>query len=352
MMRAAVLTGKEIEVQDVPIPVPKQGEVLVKTLVCGICGSDLQTYFHGEKLVELAHDCGNPNPVDPALGIVMGHEFCAEIVDTYKAPGWSAGTRVCAMPSVLRSESMDYLGFSNSLPGGFAQYMVLSQDKLLSVPNGLSSEVAALTEPLAVAVHAVNMAEIRDCDLPLVIGCGPIGLGIIAELKARGLSPIVASDPSEHRRLMAQQLGADIVLNPAVECPFQSWTDSYFARGQHAANQGSPPWVIFNCAGSPGIINQIVMQAPRRTRAILVGLCLEPESLYQAIASPKELRLQFVHGYSQDEFAYSLKSLAHGRVEFASILSQTIGLQQLSPVFEQLKQDPQLTKVLVDPWQL
>ena len=349
-MQAAVLTGKEIQVQDVPIPQPQAGEVLVKTLVCGICGSDLQTYFHGEKLVELAHECGIPHPVDPALGIIMGHEFCAEIVDNNKLKGWKAGQRVCAMPSVLRPQSMDYLGFSNNLPGGFAQYMLLSEDKLFVVPNGLEPDVAALTEPLAVAIHGVNMAQMQQTDLPLVIGCGPIGLAVIAELKARNISPIVASDPSPHRRKMAQQLGADVVVDPESSCVYQHWTEHYFASGQGAGKRAGPPWVIFNCAGSPGIINQIVMQAPRLTRVMLLGLSLEPEKLHQAIASPKELRLQFVHGYSKQEFAFSLQSLAEGRVQLEAILSKRIGLQQIAAVMQELKQDPMLTKVLVDPW--
>src|ERR1041384_7008244 len=100
--------------------------------------------------------------------------------------------------------------------------MLRAAPLMLEVPNGLPAEHAALTEPLAVGVHAVEKAGVRGNEVPLVIGCGPVGLAVIAALKLKGLHPIVAADYSPARRRLAEKLGADIVIDPAVIQPFKS----------------------------------------------------------------------------------------------------------------------------------
>src|SRR6185312_6498248 len=94
------------------------------------------------------------------------------------------------------------------------QFLV-QQSMMLPVPNGLSPEVAALTEPMAVAWHAVRRAEVRKRQIAVVIGCGPVGLGVILLLKARGVRTVVASDFSAGRRALAARCGADVVVDPA-----------------------------------------------------------------------------------------------------------------------------------------
>ncbi len=111
--------------------------------------------------------------------------------------------------------------------------MLLSEPLLLEVPNGLAAEHAALTEPLAVGGHAVAKAHIGGDEVPLVIGCGPVGLAVIAALKLKGLHPIVAADFSPARRALAQRLGADIVVDPAATQPYATWAE-------HAAMSGKP----------------------------------------------------------------------------------------------------------------
>jgi threonine dehydrogenase-like Zn-dependent dehydrogenase len=169
------------------------GEVLVKTLACGICGSDLHALKHAKQFVENAP---GGMGMDVGRDVVMGHEFCAEVLA--HGPGTSGqlkvGTRVCSFPMVIRGGVPVAVGYSNDLPGGYAERMVLMEQLLLPVGNGLSTDRAALTEPMAVGQHAVEMARLGADDIPLVIGCGPIGLAVIASLRARGVRPIVAAD--------------------------------------------------------------------------------------------------------------------------------------------------------------
>ena len=136
-MRAAIMRNKRLVVDDIPLPTPGPGEVLVKTLACGICGSDLHTLKHAEKLVEGARRSGGVFVMDLQRDIVMGHEFCVEIVDfgpnTQKH--FKAGQRACAMPVLIRPTGVETVGYSNENPGGYGELMRLTEGLLLEVPT-------------------------------------------------------------------------------------------------------------------------------------------------------------------------------------------------------------------------
>src|SRR6185295_7823457 len=160
-MRAAVMRGKQLVVDDIAAPVPGPGEVLVKTLACGICGTDLHALKHGDRFNEKTLRTGGALAADLSRDIVMGHEFCGEIVDF--GPDTSrrlrSGTRVCAPPALLSPRGLQIVGYSNDAPGGYGEYMRLTEVLLLAVPNGLPAQHAALTEPMAVGLHAVEKAK-------------------------------------------------------------------------------------------------------------------------------------------------------------------------------------------------
>ncbi len=184
-MRAVAMLDHKLHLRELPVPVPGPGEVLVKTLACGICGSDLHALRHTEKLVESARRAGGAFVMDTKRDVVMGHEFCAEIADY--GPGtpkrFAPGTRVCAMPILVQATGVSTVGYSNDAPGGYGEYMRLMEPLLLPVPASLSTDHAALTEPMAVGLHAVKKAKLERDDVPLVIGCGPVGLAVIAALR-------------------------------------------------------------------------------------------------------------------------------------------------------------------------
>src|SRR5882762_2903576 len=144
-MRAVVMRSKTLAVADVPEPVPEAGEVLVRTLVCGICGSDLHALKHADRFVENSRRAGNPRVMDLGRDVIMGHEFCAEIVEHGpKTTGaLKVGTWVCSRPVLMRAAGPQSIGYSNDNPGGYGEYMLLSEALLLEVPNGLSTEHAA-----------------------------------------------------------------------------------------------------------------------------------------------------------------------------------------------------------------
>ncbi len=205
-MRAAVMTDWKLTVEDVPDPVPRAGQVLAKVLACGICGSDLHMLKFGAEQIRLRDELIADTPPDPlapiafepSLPLVMGHEFCCEIVEVGPAHRARVGDVVVSMPGAFDDRGIHALGYSNLLPGGYGELMVLNDMLVLPVPNGLPARHAALTEPLAVGVHAVNKSRIDRSDAAIVLGCGPVGLAVIASLAAAASAP--SWPPTSHRR--------------------------------------------------------------------------------------------------------------------------------------------------------
>ncbi len=358
-MRAAVMRNGAIVVDDVPAPVPQSGEVLVKTLACGICGSDLHVLQHAGALAR------NPEvalgtAVDPRRDMVMGHEFCAEVLDYGPGTGqrFPVGTRVCSVPNIVRQQQIVGIGYSHDVPGGYAEQMVLMEPSLLPVANGLSTDRAALTEPMAVGVHAVEMARLSGDEVTLVVGCGPVGLAVISALKLKGVHPIVAADFSPERRRLAEVMGADIVIDPAARSPYSSWEDAARASEQGAwapvnpltGEQRLPPGVFFECVGVPGVIDQMMVGAQPGCRFVIVGVCMEQDHIRPLLAIGKELNLQFVLAYTADEFARTLQHIAEGEIDVDPLITGRVGVSGVARAFTDLKSPEAHAKILVEPW--
>ncbi len=345
-MRAAVMRNRGLVVADLPVPEPGPGEVLVKTLACGICGSDLHALKHADQFVAASRRAGSVFTMDLSRDVVMGHEFCVEIVE--HGPGTRktlpVGSRVCSRPGLVRPDGPRTVGYSNDTPGGYAEYMRLTEALLLPVPGGLSTEHAALTEPMAVGVHAVARARLEPDDAPLVIGCGPVGLAVIAALRLAGARPIVAADFSARRRELAQTMGADVVVDPAQAAPWQSWREAAVWRDATRA-PALPPWipgpplrpaVVFECVGVPGVLDQIMAAAPKGSRIVVVGVCMEADTIYPMLGISKELQLQFVLGYTPEEFAATLGHIADGAIPAAPLITGKVGVEGVAGAFEAL----------------
>jgi threonine dehydrogenase-like Zn-dependent dehydrogenase len=349
-VRAAIRRGPKIVVDLMPDPVPLAGQVLVRTLHCGICGSDLHAVQHMQAMADYGRRTGiATGDMDPDQDLVFGHEFCAEIMefgpDTQRT--LAIGTPVCAMPSNFDSKGLQVIGFSNRYNGGFAQYMVLTEKLLCPVTNGLDSRAASLAEPMAVAVHAVNRTDHGHCAY-MIVGCGPVGLSIIAELKSRRLGPIVALDLIPERRAIAATLGADGILDPADFDPARFWVE--FRAGQRAAGEGQKRRpVIYECVGVPGTLNMVINAAPAAAQIVIAGVCMAPDQIEPSIAMNKELDLKFAIGYSRREFGDTVRRLCDGELDVGPMISEVIGLDAVPAAFEALLRRPRKAKVLVDP---
>jgi threonine dehydrogenase-like Zn-dependent dehydrogenase len=337
-MRAAVLRdGQMVYRDDVPDPVPESGQVLVGVRACGICGSDLHFAAHGAQVVEMSNqmagDVGGMG-IDLNRDIFMGHEFSAEILeagpDTETPP---AGTMVTSIPVLLSTKGFEPIVYSNTTLGGYAERMLLSAPLLVPIPNGLDPKHAALTEPMAVGLHAVNKSNIAPGEAALVIGCGPIGIAIIAALRMRSVETIVAADFSTKRRDLATAMGAHQTVDPAQGSPFDA----------------AKPAVVFEAVGAPGIINDMIVRARRNTRLVIAGVCMEPDTVHPFFAIPKEINIQFVVTYDPAEFTGSLRAIAEGDIDVAPVITGEVGLDGVGQAFDDLADPERHCKILVTP---
>ena len=345
-MRAAVLRAGEIIVRDdVAEPVPGLGQVLVQVRACGICGSDLHFAKHGATMLALSEQMrGMPDlgqgPPDLGRDVFMGHEFSGEVLEVGPdTTGPSAGTIVTSMPLMVTASGMQNLVYTNDLPAGYSERMLLSAPMLLEVPNGLDPRHAALTEPMAVGLHAVNRSRITPGDGALVLGCGPVGLAVIAALALRHVEPIVASDYSPTRRALAVAMGAHEVVDPASELAFDAWERT----------GGSQPLVVFEAIGVPGIIDETLRLAPALSRIVIVGVCMQRDTVTPFFGIAKELNLQFALGYDPDEFAESLRAIAEGDLDVTPMITGRIGLADVPDAFARLADPDEHCKILVVP---
>ena len=345
-MRAAVLRdGQMVVADDVAEPEPGTGQVLVEVKACGICGSDLHFATHGHSMLELQStmngmpDMGNAPP-DLSRDIFMGHEFSAEVLEYGPdTAGPAPGSLVTSIPILLSPTGIAPIVYSNTVLGGYAERMLLSAPMLLEVPNGLDAERAALTEPMAVGLHAVNKSKITEREGALVLGCGPVGLAIIAALRTKGVETIVAADFSPARRRIATAMGASEVVDPREEPAFDAW----------ARAGGSKSLVVFEAIGVRGIINDAMRDAPHGTRVVVAGVCMETDSIVPFYGIGKELQINFVVGYDPMEFAESLRSIAEGVHDVTPMMTGTVGLDGVAGAFAALGDPEEHCKIVVTP---
>jgi len=339
-MRAVLMQRGKLWVDTVDDPEPGPGEVLVKSRACGICGSDLHAVRHTDDFVATSRESGGAFKLTTFEPVVLGHEFCAEVVDygpdTQRK--FSPGQLVCSVPMLFRA-SPSAIGYDEHIPGGFGEYMVLSEPMMLAVPDGTPVTAAALTEPMAVGLHAVNKARLGGHETIVVIGTGPVGLAVLTALKATHQGPIIASDLSPGRRRFALRQGAHAALDPSAENPFS-----------HPDIDRTGDLVVFECVGVPGMLDKLFLDAPQNARIVVVGVCLQPDQIRPLIAINKELALQFVLGYGMEEFDESLRAIADGRFDVGPMVTSEVGLEHVDDAFRSLADPEGDAKVVVNPW--
>jgi len=338
-MRASVLRdGRMVIREDVAEPVPGPGQVLVGVKACGICGSDLHFAKHGADVLELNNQIdgfgGGVMQIDLSRDVFMGHEFSAEVLEAgpdTEAP--APGTLVTSLPVLVTATGVEPIVYSNRTIGGYAERMLLSAPLLTPIPNGLDPRHAALTEPMAVGLHAVNKSAIQRGEAALVLGCGPIGIAIIAGLRHRGVETIVAADYSGRRRELAETMGATSTVDPANGSPFDD----------------TSPAVVFEAVGVPGIIDDILRRAPVGARVVVAGVCMQADTFHPYFAIAKQVNVQFVLAYEPTEFTDCLRAIAEGDIDVAPMITGEVDLSGVGAAFDDLAHPDAHCKILVTP---
>ena len=342
-MRAAVMRGGSIEVEELPDPAPGPGEILVAPQSAGICGSDLH-------IRQLFADMAAQSP-DMVFPVVPGHEVAGEVVaigpdtDTNLA----VGDLVTGNPFVPAGVGFETIGISAMYSGGLAELTRFPAAGLLRVPDGVDARLAALTEPVAVAVHAFALGAAAG---PMVVvGAGPIGLAIIAVAVEQGRGPIVAVEPSPTRRAMAATLGADAVHEPGA-----SLADLLAGVG-HRPSVVSPlldgePAVstVFECVGRPDVVQALLATAPPHSRVVLAGACTHPVELNMLHLTTSEVSIEASFAYRPHELRRALELITAQPARFGQLITGDRPLDATAAAFDDLATDPEELKILIHPY--
>jgi 2-desacetyl-2-hydroxyethyl bacteriochlorophyllide A dehydrogenase len=322
---AALNDAHHFEVVDVDDPTPGSGELVLRTTACGICGSDLKAYA----------------AMPP--GLVMGHEFCGEVVAIGPdVDGWSEGQAAAGMPlfacgqckwcladEPAHCEKVDYQGVGGSA-GAFAEFVRVGAPGAVKLADGIA-EYGALVEPLAVGLHTVAAADLKKGDRVLVIGGGNVGAAVSLWARQMGAGEVIVSDPVASRRAAAATFGATDVHDP---------TD------------GPPPPgfdVAFECSGVPGMVQGAVDAAGVRGRVVIAGVCVVPDQIIPVVAIMKEVDVRFAVYYRGSEFAASAELLASGGVDTEAFVSRRVGLDGVDGAFATLLAPNTERKILIKP---
>jgi 2-desacetyl-2-hydroxyethyl bacteriochlorophyllide A dehydrogenase len=341
-MKAAYIENGTVRVGEMADPVPGKGQALVRTHSCGLCASDAHFLHAGQNIIDLSRRLGGPYAaLDFARPFVPGHEYVGEVLD-YGAGSRrpiKPGRKVTSVPIMRQDGAHAVIGYSHDCPGGFGELMLLDEDMIIEVPGDLDDDRAALVEPLAVGLEHARRGRPGKDDAALVIGCGAIGLGVIAGLKLMGIAPIVAADFHEGRRDLAIRMGAHIAVDPREISPYAPLPDF----GNRQVN------LIYECVGQPGILQKIVEAAPFDGRIVMGGYCMEEEALFVFAAQNKRLNIQFAGGEEPQDMETALRGIADGSIDVTPWLGGRIGLGGVAEAIAGMSGPAAPIRTVVDP---
>ncbi len=339
-MKAAVFYKKhDLRIEDLPMPVPGDTDVLIRVHACGICGTDVHI-FHGDE-----------GAAQTPSGTALGHEFAGEVVQVgAKVTAVKPGDRVCVDPNQL-CNACSYCksgighfcehmtGIGTTVHGGFAEYCAVPESQVYPFPAGLSYDEAAMTEPVACCLHGIDMCDISCGDTVAVIGGGMIGLIMLQLAKLQGAAKLILLEPVEEKRKLAMQLGADLTVDPIHQ-------DVKAVLAENGITRIS---TVIECVGKPGTIAQAIEIAGNKSTVMMFGLTAPEETVsikpFHIFKKEIVLKASFINPYTQGR---ALALIASGKVDVSSMVSTVAPLELLPQILADPAQR-QSGKVIIHP---
>lgn len=348
-MRAVRIHGeRDVRLENLPEPAIEPGTVLLTGGFTGICGTDLHLYFKPESLGE---DFSSPATLTGATWPqILGHEFSGEVSHLGSDVGHlGVGDRVAVFPYhycgnclACRSDqytSCEFMAFEgiHGHSGGMAQVKRVRADDCFVLPPSVDLKLGALVEPMAVGWHGVSLAAVHDGDSALIVGGGPIGVGVYFALKARGVPRVIVSEPSADRRAVLERIGVDHVIDPtAIDL-----------NGEvRALTGGGGVAAAIDTAGAPRAFAGAMESLGIGGRMIIIAVYEEPIELHRSLLFGGR-SIQNSSVYSREDYRAVIAAMSSGLYSGASQWIETVSFEQVENALHELRAGNGL-KVLVE----
>jgi len=333
-MKVAIFNGagKPVTIEDQPDAELGSSDVRIDIQRCGICGSDVSMT--------------SGSPFDYEAGRAIGHEFAGEIIEVGRdVTRLKVGDRIASMPTgacgtcaMCNSGRPLFCLSGRVLFGGFGERMVLPETAGHILPGSVSIAEGALVEPMACGRRALSLARMQKGDAILILGAGNMALSLIYWARLIGAGKIAVLTRSAKRDEVVMAMGADAALRFDDENP-------------NAIEEalGGPPTIVAECIGKPGMLQLAIDKAPLGGTVISMGMCTVPDPVIPALNTFKEVSLLFPLAYSIEDFRETIRAFDAGTVRPEIMISETIALDALPDMLEELRGPNSRLKVQVAP---
>ncbi len=336
MLRARLISKEKFNVVEEETPVPMDDEVLLRVIACGVCGSDLHAY-KGEL---------------PGVGfpLDLGHEIVGQVekIGRRVVQEDLLGKRVIVQPNIacrsctncMRNRAnicsnLKVIGFQ--VPGGFAEYIRVSAEKVICLPDELPASEAILIEPTAAAVHAMRKMAADNSGRAVVLGAGTVGALLLQALKDTAQCAVAVVETSKERARLARSFGADLVIDNTQEAAekLKSWASSDLM-------------VVFDCVGVRATVELGIESLGKGGKLILLGISKERASINTNMIQDRELELIGSQMYTRTDFTSAVNLIEKGRLAIRTIPERSFPLEQINDAFHFALSDMSVLKVWVD----
>lgn len=339
-MKASYFLGKgSFEVRQAPELHPGPGEVVIKNMVCGVCGTDVHI-FHGE-----------PGSADVNPPVVLGHEYSGEVVEVGEGvTALKPGDHVTVDPNIYCGEcvycrngkkqlceTMQAVGVTRD--GGFGEYSLVPAAQAFKLGDSVPYEAGAMAEPVACCLHGIDLAGIKAGDRVCIVGGGAIGLIMLQLAKLSGASSLVLSEPNEKRRQVALSLGADAAIDPTAPD----------AGSAYEAALGDGADVVIECVGNNAAVKSAFQLAKKGATIVLFSVPKVDATfdlpLFDVYKKELTIKGSFVN---PDTHERAVRLINSGKLDFTSIITHRFNLDQL-PEAIAMQMSSESIKVVVCP---
>lgn len=340
MRKAFFVENQKFEVQEVAVPEPEAGQLLIRNKACGVCGTDIHIY-HGE-----------PGSADVTPPVVLGHEY-AGVIEKVGAgvTEFQVGDHVTIDPNIYcgvcrycrdgkkqMCENMKAIGVTQD--GGFAEYSIVPASQAFLLPPELDLETGAMAEPLACCIHGIDQAQIKPGDTVVIIGGGAIGLLLLQLAKLSGASKVILSEPVALRRDIAKELGADASIDPMQGNLVEELKK---LTGKDGAD------VVIECVGKTVATKQAFEMAAKGATILLFSVPSVDATfelpLFDVFKKELVIKGSFVN---PDTHARAVDLLGSGKIQITPLITHRFGLDEMDQAIK-MQMSAESIKVLVKP---